>query len=92
MLAVHEAVANGIDHGASGEPVVVAACLEERDVIVEVTTTGAWEEPPGGSASEDQRGWGLPLMRGLTNDLEILVSGEFVIVRLRSTCLSGLAS
>jgi anti-sigma regulatory factor (Ser/Thr protein kinase) len=85
VLAVHEAVANGIDHGTSGAPIVVAARLEDGDVIVEITTAGSWEEPPRGRGSSgDLRGWGLPLMRGLSKEFEILVSGEFVIVRLRS--------
>ena len=84
VLAVHEAVANGIDHGTPGEPVVVGARLEDSDVIIEITTAGSWEEPAGGGFSGDSRGRGLRLIRGLTNELEILVSGEFVIVRLRS--------
>lgn len=84
MLAVHEAVANGIDHGVSGEPVGVAARVENGDVMVEITTAGAWKEPSEGGSAGDSRGRGLPLMRGLTNGLEILVSGEFVIVRLRT--------
>lgn len=91
VLAVHEAVANGIDHGVSGEPVVVGARVENGDVIVEITTAGSWKEPSDGGSSGDSRGRGLRLMKGLTNEREILVSGEFVIVRLRSPVLARLA-
>ena len=82
VLAVHEAVANGIEHGMSGEPVLVAARVEDGDVIVEITSAGSWEEPIG--ASRDLRGRGLQLMRGLTTGFEIVPDGEFVTVRLRS--------
>jgi anti-sigma regulatory factor (Ser/Thr protein kinase) len=84
LLAVHEAVANGIDHGSSGEPVVVNARREDGHVIVEITTAGTWQEPVGGGFGSDPRGRGLPLMRGLTNGLEILVDSDFVTVRLRT--------
>ena len=80
VLAVHEAVANGIEHG-SGSPVRVQGSVENGDLVVEITTNGSWEP----SASKDtlaERGRGLALMRGLT-ELQLLVDNDCVVIRLR---------
>lgn len=84
MLAVHEAVANGFEHGMSGTPVVVGGRVDDGVVIVEITTAGSWEASGEGGLSDELRGRGLQLMRGLTNGVEIVPDGEFVTVRLRS--------
>jgi anti-sigma regulatory factor (Ser/Thr protein kinase) len=81
VLAVHEAVSNGVEHG-SGEPVRVEGTLNDGRPVVEVTTKGSWiatEEPDGALA---ERGRGLALMRALT-DLELQVDDGCVTIRLR---------
>lgn len=82
VLAVHEAVANGIDHGTRGSPVLVEARAEGADVIVDVTTAGSWVEHEADRCL-DPRGRGFPLMCGLTDGLEVLAGGGSVTVRLR---------
>jgi anti-sigma regulatory factor (Ser/Thr protein kinase) len=83
VLAVHEAVANGIEHG-SGLPVRVEGSAEDGYPVVEVTTEGSWQ--PGRSGLDGalaERGRGLALMRGLTDQLELLVDDRCVTIRLR---------
>ena len=84
VLAVHEAVANGVEHGTPGSPVSVTARTEEGGVTVEIRTAGPWAEPHPSSSDVDPGGRGLALMRSLTNGLEILVDEQFVTIRLRS--------
>jgi anti-sigma regulatory factor (Ser/Thr protein kinase) len=83
VLAVHEAVVNGMDHGVGGRPVVVSGYRQGREVIVEVSTSGSWTQHAGPAQLLDQRGRGLALMRGLLDGLEILDEGELVTLRLR---------
>jgi anti-sigma regulatory factor (Ser/Thr protein kinase) len=83
VLAVHEAVVNGMEHGVDGRPVVVSGCRQGCDVIVEVSTSGSWTQAAGPAELLDERGRGLALMRGLLDALEILVEGELVTLRLR---------
>jgi anti-sigma regulatory factor (Ser/Thr protein kinase) len=81
VVAVHEAVSNGVEHG-SGEPVRVEGTAMRRRPVVEVTTKGSWiatEESDGALA---ERGRGLALMRALT-DLELQVVDGCVTIRLR---------
>lgn len=82
VLAVHEAVANGMEHG-SASSVVVEGRVEESDLVVEITTEGAWRMGPGSHSLLDERGRGLALMRELTSGLDVLVDGERVTLRLR---------
>lgn len=84
LLAVHEAVVNGIEHGTRGSPVLVAARFEDGDLIAEITTVGAWVAEQEADATVDDWGRGLALMRGLTDGLEIVVDDECVTVRLRT--------
>ena len=82
MLAVHEAVANGIEHG-SGSPVCVEGSLANGDLVVEITTRGSWEPSPERGSPLAERGRGLPLMRELTDELDLLVNHDCVTIRLR---------
>ena len=84
VLATHEAAANGIEHASSGSPVIVDARVENGQVILDVTTTGRWGAQSHGSQS-DERGRGLGLIRGVVPDPEILLDGERVTVRLRTS-------
>lgn len=83
VLAVHEAVANGIEHG-SGSRVLVQGRAGNGDLVVEITTKGSWK---AGSESEGdgalaERGRGLALIDALT-ELELLVHDGCVTIRLR---------
>ena len=83
VLAVHEAVANGFDH-ANGSPIRVEGSMDDGGLQVEITTRGPWvpsDEPAGALA---EHGRGLALMRGLTDELDILVEDESVTIRLRA--------
>jgi anti-sigma regulatory factor (Ser/Thr protein kinase) len=81
VLAVHEAVANGIEH-ANGSSVSVHGGLDDRGLIVDVTTRGPWIANERDDVWLAERGRGLALMKGLT-ELEIVVSNESVTIRLR---------
>ena len=82
VLAVHEAVANGIEHGC-GSPVCVEGSADDGVLVVEVTTKGSWEPGSGEDDALAQRGRGLTLMRRLTDKLELQVDDGCVTIRLR---------
>jgi anti-sigma regulatory factor (Ser/Thr protein kinase) len=82
VLAVHEAVANGVEHG-SGSPVRVEGGVDNGGLVVEVTTRELWVAKHQGDEAFAERGRGLTLMRGLTDELEVLVDDECVTIRLR---------
>jgi serine/threonine-protein kinase RsbW len=78
VLAIHEAAADGIEHGKGG--VIVRAVRDQSKLVVVVTSNGSWHE----SAIEDPvRRDGLTLMRALTSNVEINVDGERTAVRMR---------
>ncbi len=81
VLAVHEAVANGIEHG-SGSPVRVEGSAQDGDLVVEITTKGSWKPGSEGDGAFAERGRGLALMRALT-EFELLNDGCCVTIRLR---------
>jgi len=81
LLAVHEAVANGIQHG-SGSPVQVEGSAEDGDFVVKITTTGPWGPQSNGDGELAERGRGLVLMRALA-ELELLVDDGCVTICLR---------
>jgi serine/threonine-protein kinase RsbW len=77
-LAIHEAAANGIEHGTGG--VIVRAVRDERKLVVVVTSSGPWHESP----TEEPVGAGrLALMRALTSNLEINEADGRTAVRMR---------
>ena len=79
LLAAHEAAANGIQNAAG--PVTVVGRVEPDVILIEVTSAGRW----GAQRQEhsDERGRGLPLMRSLLSEVEILAEESRTIVRLR---------
>ena len=83
VLAVHEAVANGMQHGDGDTPVVVEADVRNGDLVVEITTRGAWATEREREGLFDAGGRGLTLMRGLVNRVEIVGDGDSVTLRLR---------
>jgi serine/threonine-protein kinase RsbW len=76
ILAVHEAVANVIDHAyapeSTGDVAVTAALLGEggrRRVLIVVRDRGRWRSPP---TDPGCRGRGLQMVRSCMDDVEIL--------------------
>jgi serine/threonine-protein kinase RsbW len=77
VLAVHEAVANVVDHayppGARGEVAISASLLSDgphrRRVHVVVKDRGRWRPPP---ADPGYRGRGLQMVRGCMDVVDIL--------------------
>jgi anti-sigma regulatory factor (Ser/Thr protein kinase) len=86
VLAVHEAVANGIEHG-SGSPIRVEGSADDGDLVVEVTTNGSWDPRSTEDGALAQHGRGLTLMRRLTDKLELLVDDGCVTIRLRPSLM-----
>ena len=84
VLAAHEAVANGIEHG-DGSPVRVEGSAEDGDLVLEIRSTGSWGSGSPGDGALARRGRGLALMRRLTDELELLVDDGCVTIRLRPT-------
>jgi anti-sigma regulatory factor (Ser/Thr protein kinase) len=79
LLAAHEAAVNGIQNAA--EPVTVVGRVEPDVILIEVTSAGRWASQR--QEHSDERGRGLPLMRSLLSDVEILAEEHRTIVRLR---------
>jgi anti-sigma regulatory factor (Ser/Thr protein kinase) len=79
LLAAHEAAANGIQNGAG--PVTVVGHVEQDVILIEVISAGRWAAQR--QEHSDERGRGLPLMRSLLSEVEILPETNRTIVRLR---------
>jgi anti-sigma regulatory factor (Ser/Thr protein kinase) len=80
-LAAAEAAANAIEHAYGLAPGVVelqAAADDAKNVTVEISDFGNWRPPRG-----THRGRGLLLMEGLTDDLEVVRTGEGTTVELK---------
>ena len=80
-LAAAEAAANSIEHAYGLAPGVVElhAATEEADTVrVEISDFGNWRQPRG-----THRGRGLLLMEGLTDDVEVVRTGEGTTVELK---------
>jgi GAF domain-containing protein/anti-sigma regulatory factor (Ser/Thr protein kinase) len=69
VLAANELCANAIEHAIAPAQaaIEVAGELEGRTVTVEVRDFGTWREP----VERDDRGFGLPLVTALMDELEI---------------------
>jgi anti-sigma regulatory factor (Ser/Thr protein kinase) len=81
QLAAHEAFANAIEHAYRfGDAVVVfeARCADGEAVLT-VSDSGDWREQP----TDGGRGRGLPLMKGLMDDVTVEGGGGGTRVELR---------
>jgi anti-sigma regulatory factor (Ser/Thr protein kinase) len=79
-LAAAEAAANAIEHAyglAAGIVELRAGSDDENVVTVEISDFGNWRAPRG-----THRGRGLLLMEGLTDDVEVVRTGEGTTVEL----------
>ncbi|MGZ4150786.1 MAG: SpoIIE family protein phosphatase, partial [Actinomycetota bacterium] len=79
VLALNEAAANAIEHGASGGEVVVAIEVRGEDLEMRVHDRGRWQERP----SAGDRGRGLLLMRALMDDVQVERADGGTTVTLR---------
>ena len=79
-LAAAEAAANAIEHAYGLEPGIVElhATTDDDTVTVEISDFGNWRPPRG-----THRGRGLLLMEGLTDDVEVVRTGEGTTVELK---------
>jgi anti-sigma regulatory factor (Ser/Thr protein kinase) len=82
ILAVHEAAANGTQHGTAADSVSVNAELVEGVVTIEVTDYGRWREPRLNGPDTDERGRGLAIIRALVNEVTIEAISTGTTVRL----------
>ncbi|MGZ4133174.1 MAG: SpoIIE family protein phosphatase, partial [Actinomycetota bacterium] len=79
VLALNEAAANAIEHGASGGEIVVAIEVRGEDLEMRVHDRGRWQERP----SAGDRGRGLLLMRALMDDVQVERADGGTTVTLR---------
>ncbi|OBA94425.1 ATPase [Mycobacteriaceae bacterium 1482268.1] len=83
LVAAGEAVANAIEHGHRHRPegmITLEATVQVDQVRLTITDTGSWKPP--GAASDVRRGRGLPLMRGLMDDVTITSDAAGTTVHL----------
>lgn len=80
VLALNEAVANAIEHGASDEgPVAVEIDVRGDDLEMTVRDRGRWQD----RASLDERGRGFLLMRALMDEVDVDRAAGGTTVKLR---------
>ena len=79
-IAATEACANAIRHayGPGHAEVEVQATLESGTATVTIRDRGGWREP-----REEQRGWGIPVMRAFMDDVRIEAENDATTVVLR---------
>jgi anti-anti-sigma factor len=82
QVACGEATTNAVEHAYAGGPGAVDISATLRDdgtVLVEVRDEGRWRPPPAAPAN---RGRGLQLMQGCTDDVQLLHGPGGTAVRL----------
>jgi PAS domain S-box-containing protein len=81
VLAVHEAMANAIEHAypEAGGSVGIVGRRDGDEALVTVRDFGEWREAPGSAT----RGRGLTLMRSLVDDVHVGVREQGTEVTLR---------
>lgn len=87
-LAVSEAVTNSVEHGCAppGEPAVVVKCRAWEDwLVVEIedeSSAGSLPVCPDPSATHDERGRGVLMMRALMDECEDSRTDHGIKVRM----------
>ena len=79
-IAATEACANAIRHayGPGHAEIEVRATFESGTATVTIRDRGGWREP-----REEQRGWGIPVMRAFMDDVRIEAENDATTVVLR---------
>ncbi|MGE5226765.1 MAG: SpoIIE family protein phosphatase [Planctomycetaceae bacterium] len=88
VLALNEAAANAIEHGAhdgGGGEIVVTIELRDEDLEMRVHDRGRWRERP----SAEGRGRGLVLMHALMDDVQVERANGGTTVTLRRRVSDG---
>jgi anti-sigma regulatory factor (Ser/Thr protein kinase) len=80
VLAIHEAVANAIQHAGSPGPIVVRGEAGSDGIVIVVIDDGRWK-PPADPPSEE-RGRGLNLILSLVPDTQIRTGDTGTTVRI----------
>ena len=80
ILAIHEAVANAIQHSGTVDRIRVRADAEPDCLTIEISDDGAWRIPDDPPSQE--RGRGLNLIRSLVSDATIDTDAGGTTVRL----------
>lgn len=82
VLVVNEACTNCIEHayyGVDAGPILVDANHDNGQIVVDVADRGAWREP---GTQPSTRGHGLPIMRAVSSDVNVMSSSEGTTVRV----------
>ena len=84
VVATSEACMNAIEHAyaLASDPFEVELLADQGDVTVTVRDRGHWREPRG-----TERGYGLTLMRALTDDLVVNSTPGGTEIRMRRRLL-----
>ena len=87
-VAVQEAAANAVEHAYAPGAAAFSVDAEHRDgtITVVITDRGSWREARG-----ENRGRGLPLMRGLMESVDVRRAEGGTAVELRRTLAGGRA-
>ena len=80
VIAAHEAAANAIEHGQCEELELEGRLEPEHSIYLEVRADGNWKPP---SDSDDERGRGLMLIKGLMDSVTIDKYRDRTSVRMR---------
>jgi serine/threonine-protein kinase RsbW len=88
VLAVHELVANAVEHSASDAPVHVRVVRGGDGVSIEVRDAGRWREGSSTDRSSDDRGRGLVLVTRAVGSVEVVTgpSGTTVTAYAPLSC------
>jgi anti-sigma regulatory factor (Ser/Thr protein kinase) len=81
VLAVSEACANAVEHPIArrSASMQVDGAVQAGELVVSVRDDGVWRSP----AAPGDRGRGLPIIRALVDDVEVVSSADGTELRLR---------
>ena len=82
VLVVNEACTNCIEHAyrdIEPGPILVQASHDHGQILVDVADRGVWQTPP---TEPSTRGRGLPIMRAVSANVDVMPSPEGTTVRM----------
>ena len=83
VLVVNEACTNCIEHayrGIAAGSIRVEANQADGQIVVDIADHGAWQTPP---SQPSTRGRGLPIMRAVSDGVDVKSSPEGTTVRMK---------